>query len=407
MPLQPARAGSSGNTRLAGSRLFLAVASLALGGVAIGVTEFAMMGLLQEAAWDLDITIPQAGHLITAYALGVVVGAPVITIAAARVARRTLVLWLAAGLLVANLLCWFADGYGLMLLGRFFSGVPHGAYFGVAALVAANLAGPEMRGRAVAWVMLGLSVANLVGVPAVTFLGQQFGWRVMFLFVVVLAALTLLCVLVFVPPRAKDADASIRRELGGFRSAGLWLAMLTGIVGFGGFFAVYSYISPIMTEVTGLPLRALPWVLALYGAGMVAGNLVGGRLSDWSVPKTIYLVLLFIATAKVVFYFVSPVPMLAIVMVFVLGTGGSMLIPSLQTLLMDAAPRAQSLAASLNHSALNVANALGAWLGGMVIALGWGYRAPALLGGGLALLGLIVAVFAVYAITVPARIRRS
>lgn len=397
---------ATGAPELGRTRTTLAIIALGMGGFGIGVTEFAIMGLLQEATADLDITIPQGGHLITAYALGVVVGAPIITILCARMRRKNLVVVLAGVIALGSVASFFAPGYYSMGFTRFLTGLPHGAYFGVAALLATSLVSPARRSQALAWVMLGLSVANVIGVPAVTWLGQAVGWRSMFLVVAGVAALTVLLVVLLVPGVPAPVDASKRRELAGFKSLGLWLAMLTGIVGFGGFFAVYSYISPILTDVSHLPIGVVPLALALYGVGMVCGGLLGGRLADWSLAGSIYLALAVIVIMQVLFYFLSPFIVPAMILIFALGVAGSMLVPSLQTLMIDSSPRAPSLASSLTHSAFNVANALGAFLGGVVIAQGMGLRAPALVGAGLAAAGLVVAVFAVIAVNNPGRLRR-
>jgi DHA1 family inner membrane transport protein len=382
---------SSSSTQLSGRQLFLAVVALAMGGFGIGTTEFTIMGLLQEGAADLGVSNAQMGLLISAYALGVVVGAPILTALGARVARKTMVLWLMAFFTLANLGSLFAANYEWMLVSRFLAGLPHGAYFGIAAILAGTLVPASMRGRAIAWVMMGLAVANVIGVPAVTFLGQNLGWRWMFAVVGLVGALTWVAIRLFVPFSPAHQGASIRRELSALRSGQVWMAMLTGIVGFGGFFAVYSYISPILTDVTGLPITAVPLVLGLYGVGMVVGSLIGGRLADWSVLGAIYVATTAMVVVMTVFGLVSTHAVPALILVFILGGTGSLLIPALQALLMDSAPHAQSLAASLNHSALNVANALGAALGAAVITAGLGYRAPSFLGAGLALIGLLLA----------------
>ncbi|NMR31053.1 MFS transporter [Crystallibacter degradans] len=368
-----------------------AIIALAAGGFGIGTTEFAIMGLLQDVAEGLQISIPQSGQLISAYALGVVVGAPVLAALGARVPHKYMVLGLMGLFTIGNLSSVVAADYTTMLLTRFLSGLPHGAYFGVAAVIAASLVAPAKRARAVAAVMLGLSVANVVGVPLVTWLGQQYGWRLMFVAVGIMGAITLVLLQRFVPFTPTHAEASIRKELSALKRIQVWLALLIGIVGFGGFFAVYSYISPTMTDVTGVPESALPLIVGLYGLGMVAGNLIGGRLADRSVMGSIYIVMTAIIIVLVLFWAAAGIPWLAIPLVFLLGAAGASLIPGLQTRLMDASPDAQTLAASLNHSALNMANALGAFLGGAVIAAGWGFKAPALVGAGLAFLGLAVA----------------
>lgn len=369
----------------------MAIFALAMGGVGIGVTEFTMMGLLKEVEQGLGISTPEAGHLISAYALGVVVGAPLLAAVGARLPRKKLALGLLLFFTVANLTSFIAPDYGTMLVSRFAAGLPHGAFFGVAAVIAASLVPPTRRGWAISMVMAGLSVSNVVGVPFATWLGQTFGWRLLFVLVGAIGLLALAMVWKFVPFQQAHPDASIRRELGALKRLQVWLALLVGIVGFGGFFATYTYIAHTMTAVAGIPSGLLPLVVALYGLGMVAGNIVGGRLADKSVMGTLYRVLPAIAVALVVYAVAAHWQWSAMVMVFVVGASGSMLIPALQTRLLDASPDAPSLASSLNHAALNVANALGAFLGGVVIALGWGFVAPALVGAVLAVLGFGVA----------------
>ncbi|QDG87877.1 MFS transporter [Pseudarthrobacter sp. NIBRBAC000502770] len=372
-------------------RVGMAIFALAMGGVGIGVTEFTMMGLLKEVEQGLGISTPEAGHLISAYALGVVVGAPLLAAVGAKLPRKSLALGLLLFFTVANLTSFMAPDYGSMLVSRFAAGLPHGAFFGVAAVIAASLVPPTRRGWAISMVMAGLSVSNVVGVPFATWLGQTFGWRLLFVLVGAIGLVALLMVWKFVPFQAAHPDASIRRELGALKRLQVWLALLVGIVGFGGFFATYTYIAHTMTAVAGIPPGLLPLVVALYGLGMVAGNIVGGRLADKSVMGTLHRVLPAIAVALVVYAVAAHWPWSAMVMVFVVGASGSMLIPALQTRLLDASPDAPSLASSLNHAALNVANALGAFLGGLVIALGWGFVAPALVGAVLAVLGFGVA----------------
>lgn len=378
-------------TRSTTPNIGMAIFALAMGGVGIGVTEFTMMGLLKEVEQGLAITTPQAGNLISAYALGVVVGAPLLAAVGARLPRKKLAVGLLLFFTVANLASFVAPDYGWMLVSRFAAGLPHGAFFGVAAVIAASLVPPTRRGWAISMVMAGLSVSNVVGVPFATWLGQTFGWRLLFVLVGAIGLLALAMVWKFVPFQHAHPDASIRRELGALKRLQVWLALLVGIVGFGGFFATYTYIAHTMTSVAGIPSTLIPLVVALYGLGMVAGNVVGGRLADKSVMGTLYRVLPAIAVALVVYAVAAHWQWSAMVMVFVVGASGSMLIPALQTRLLDASPDAPSLASSLNHAALNVANALGAFLGGLVIALGWGFVAPALVGAVLAVLGFGVA----------------
>lgn len=377
--------------RTGSRRLALAIISLAMGGFGIGTTEFTMMGLLKEVEHGLGIGTPEAGHLISAYALGVVVGAPLLAAVGAKMPRKYLALGLMLFFSLANLSSFIAPDYGTMLVSRFAAGLPHGAFFGVAAVIASSLVAPTRRGWAISMVMAGLTVSNVVGVPFGTWLGQNFGWRLLFLLVGVIGIATMAMLWKFVPYQEPHADASIRRELAALKRLQVWLAVLIGVVGFGGFFATYTYIAHTMTSVAGIPSEWLPLVVALYGVGMVVGNIVGGRIADKSVMGTIYWVLPGVAVALLVYAVAVHWPWSAYVMVFVVGGAGSMLVPALQTRLLDASPDAPSLASSLNHAALNVANALGAFLGGLVIAWGWGYVAPALVGAVLAVLGLGVA----------------
>ncbi|KPN18009.1 MFS transporter [Arthrobacter sp. Edens01] len=369
----------------------LAITALAAGGFAIGTTEFAIMGLLQEMVAELGVSVPEGGHVISAYALGVVVGAPLLAAAGAKMPRKWLALGLMAFFAVANLSSFIAPDYGWLLVTRFLSGLPHGAFFGVAAVIAASLVAPTKRGWAISMVMLGLSIANVIGVPFATWLGQLAGWRWMFVLVGAIALLTVALVAWFVPFQAAHPDASIKRELSALRRMQMWLALLVGTVGFGGFFAVYTYISPTMTEVAGFSMGVLPLIVGLYGVGQVVGNIVGGRIADRSVMGSIYAVLAGTVVILAVYAWGVQYKAGAIILVFLVGAIGSALTPALQTRLLDVSPGAASLASSLNHAALNMANALGAMAGGLVIAWGWGFRSPAIVGAVLALLGLGVA----------------
>ncbi len=370
-----------------------AIVALALGGFGIGTTEFAMMGLLPNVAEGVGVSVPTAGHVISAYALGVVVGAPLLVAIGAKMPRKVLALGLMGLFTVGNLISIFAQDYSTLLVTRFIAGLPHGAFFGVAAVLAASLVPPTKRGRAISMVMMGLSVANVLGVPLATFVGQQFGWRWLFVLVGIIGAISMVCIFFFVPAQKALPDASLRKELGALRRGQVWLTLLVGVVGFGGFFAVYTYVANTMTEVAGFPADFLPIIVGLYGLGMVAGSYVGGRMADWSVMGSIYFMMGFIAAMLVIYAATVHVQWLALLMVFVIGATGSMLVPSLQTRLLDVSPGAPTLASSLNHSALNMANALGAFAGGLVITWGWGYTAPALVGAVLAVLGLGIALF--------------
>ena len=371
----------------------LAIFALAIGGFAIGTGEFVSMGLLPDIAGGVRISIPQAGHVISAYALGVVIGAPVIAAFGARLPRKRLLWWLMAAFALGNLASALAPGYGTLLVARFLSGLPHGAFFGIGALVGASLVPPNRRAWAVSMMLAGLTVANVVGVPLTTLIGQQWGWRWPYGLVGVLGMLTLAAVLLWVPARPVEPGLTIRTELSALRHGQVWLALLTGTVGFGGMFATYSYITPTMTTLAGVSATAVTGLLAVYGVGMTVGVLLGGRLADRALMPGLYGALL--ATAVVLFgfgYAVRTVPG-AVLATFVFGITGSVLVPMLQTRLMDVARDGQSLAAALNHSTLNLANALGAWIGGLVLDHGLGYEWPSRVGALLALAGLAVALW--------------
>ncbi|MGY1737368.1 MFS transporter [Geodermatophilus sp. SYSU D00684] len=376
-------------TSLATPRVAVALVALALGGFAIGTTEFVTMGLLPDIADGVGVDIPTAGHVISAYALGVVVGAPVIAALGARLPRRALLVGLMAAFLAGNALSALAPGSAALLLARFVSGLPHGAYFGVASLVAASLVPPSLRGRAVSTVMLGLAVANVAGVPAATWLGQTLGWRSAYWAVVVLAALTVAAVLAVVPSSPGARDASVRAELGALRRPQVLLTLAVATVGFGGMFAVYSYVAPLTTEVTGLSRGVVPWVLLAFGIGGVVGTALGGRLADIALFRSLVATLVALAVLLALVGPAAATGPTLLAGIFLLAVAASTLVVCLQLRLMEVAGEAQMLGAALNHSALNAANALGAWLGGVVIAAGYGYTAPSLVGVGLAVLGLV------------------
>ena len=370
---------------------WLAVMALALGGFGIGTTEFVAMGLLPDIAAGLGVSEPAAGHVISAYALGVVVGAPLIAALTARMARRKLLLALMAMFTLGNLASMLAPSYETLLVARFLAGLPHGAFFGVAALVAAHLMGPRNRAKAVAHVMSGLTIATVLGVPMASWLGQSLGWRAAFGLVVGVGIVTLTALWFWLPFQLRTmASTSPMTELAALRRTQVWLALLVGMIGFGGMFAVYTYITTTMTDVAGLPRSLVPLALMVFGLGMVVGNLLGGRLADRSVIRALYLSMGALSVVLALFVFASHNPWTALVVLFGIGAAGSAVGPALQTRLMDVAPDAQTLAAALNHSALNIGNATGAWVGGLVIAAGLGYSAPAAAGALLALAGIAV-----------------
>lgn len=372
----------------------VAIVALSMGGFAIGVTEFSIMGLLQEAVADLGVSIPQGGHLVSAYALGVVVGGPGLAIVAAKRERRSFVLVLLGLFAVGHALSFFAPNYETMLASRFISGLPHGAFFGVAALMAAQMAGPMRRAKAISGVLAGLAVANVIGVPIVTSIGQQFGWRWMFAVVLVLAIATMIAVRLFAPRQEPVVGASMVTELKGLRSKRLWVAVAMAVVGFSGMFALYSYISPVMTDVAGLAPHLLPLVVGLYGVGMVIGNFLGGWATDKSVMATILIALALSAVFLFAFSATAGSVVLALLFMFLVAVSSSMLSPSVQTHLIDSVPDAPNTGATIHHSAFNAANALGAVLGAQVLTWGYGLRAPSFVGAIGAALGVMIALYA-------------
>jgi DHA1 family inner membrane transport protein len=292
---------------------------------------------------------------------------------------------------LGNVSSALASSYPLLMIARFVSGLPHGAFLGVAALLAASLVPLRRRTWAVSMVLAGLTTANVVGVPVTTWVGQRLGWQYPYALVGVIALVTLVATRRWVPPQPHEGQASMRAELGALKRLQVWLALLIGTVGFGGMFATYSYIAPTMTTLGGLPDGAIPVVLAIYGVGMTAGAMLAGRVAQSGVMRGIVLSLVAVAMVLGAFGFAVRQPVTAVLVVFLLGLVPSILVPMLQTRLMDVAREGQSLAAALNHSTLNIANALGAWLGSLVLSAGYGYEWPSRIGVVLALAGLVVA----------------
>jgi DHA1 family inner membrane transport protein len=367
----------------------LVLLALAAGGFAIGTTEFATMSLLPFIAHGLAVDEPTAGHIVSAYASGVVVGAPVLAVLSAKMRRRGLLIALMLLFAVGNGLSAIAPTYGWMLAFRFLSGLPHGAYFGIAALVAAGIMGPERRTAAVGRVMLGLTVATIVGVPLANELGQWAGWRWGFAIVAVLALLTATLVRLFAPDDPVAEGASPLRELGALRRRQVWLTLATGAIGFGGLFAVYAYLQSTLTQVTGMAPTATAFVFAMFGVGMTVGNIVVPRFADRALVPTATTMLTISAVALALFPAAAQSVPTVLLDVLAIGFAAS-LATVLQTRLMDVAGDAQALAAALNHSAFNVANALGPLLGGVAIASGAGWTSTGYVGCGLALAGLAV-----------------
>ncbi|MCC2597107.1 MFS transporter [Pusillimonas sp. MFBS29] len=363
--------------------------ALAVGAFAIGTTEFATMSLLPYFAKDLGIDAPTAGHVISAYALGVVVGAPVLTVLGARVRRRTMLIWLMGAFALFNGLSAFAPSYESMLALRFLSGLPHGAYFGIGALVAVSLVPLNKRNQAVGQMFLGLTLATIIGVPLANWLGQSIGWRWGFAIVALTGLLTVALLFWLAPDKPAEPGASPLRELGALKHGQVWLTLAVGAIGFGGLFAVYTYLADTLMQVTMASPETVPLVLAIFGLGMTAGNILVPKLADQALMPTICGVLLWSAATTALFSVAAGSLWTVSITVFLIGIGGA-LGTVLQTRLMDIARNAQGLAAALNHSAFNFANALGPLLGGMAIAHGYGWASTGWVGSLLALGGLML-----------------
>jgi DHA1 family inner membrane transport protein len=370
----------------------LALLALAVGAFGVGTTEFVMMGLLPNVADDLHISIPTAGHLVSAYALGVVIGAPLLAAITARMPRRTVLIGLMVLFLLGNALSALAPGYGWLLAARFLSGLPHGAFFGVGAVVATNLVAPERKARSVSLMFMGLTVANIAGVPVATLMGQHLGWRATFLGVSAIGVAAIASLFLLIPHDHTHAPAGgLRGELAALRSLPVWLALGTTVAGFGALFSAYSYVTPMLTQAAGYADESVTLLLALFGVGATIGNLIGGRLADHSLRGTLFGGLASLALVLSLFPLLMNAEWSAALAVTLLGTAAFITGSPLQLMVMEKASEAPSLASSANQAAFNLANAGGAWIGGLTLAAGLGVTSPAMAGAGLAVLGLAVA----------------
>ncbi|WP_405325749.1 MFS transporter [Leeuwenhoekiella sp. LLG6367-2.1] len=371
--------------------------ALAIGGFGIGMTEFVMMGILPDVANDLNISIPQAGHFISAYALGVVIGAPILVAIAGNYSPKKILLALMVAFTIFNSLSIFANSYNFMFLSRLLSGLPHGAFFGVGAVVASRLVPKEKAASAVAMMFSGLTVANIIGIPLGTYVGHNISWRYTFMIVVVVGIITVLAILFWLPKIEKNTPIPIKDALKIFKRAELWLILGITAIGTGGFFAWYSYITPLLTEVSNFDDGMVIFILMLAGLGMTFGNVLGGKLADKFSPIKATAILLSVMTlCLITIYFIAPIQWMMLIMVFVTGAFAFSTAPSIQMLMIKSAKESEMLASSVNQAAFNVANALGAFLGGLPIAAGYGYTSPELVGAILALCGVGLSIGVIY-----------
>lgn len=366
--------------------------ALALGGLGIGITEFSMMGMLPDVAQSLQVSIPEAGYLITAYALGVVIGAPLLVVAMNRLSPLKTLITLMGLFTLFNGLSVIAPDFGLLLASRFISGLPHGAFFGVGSVIASRLADPGKEAQAVATMYSGLTVANLFGVPLGTYIGHHFSWRYTFLLIVVVGILTMLALKLWMPKMKAAPKNNPWKDFGIFRNVNVWFMVLLFSVAPGALFAWISYIAPLMTEVSGIADKYLPYIMVLAGLGMFVGNLIGGKLTDtFSPTKVIVAVLVVQILCMLAIYGLSDNVGISLVMTFLTGVTTFALVPSLTLLLLNSVKSdAEMLVASLGPACFNIANALGAFLGGVPINQGYGYTSPALVGAVMAALGIVI-----------------
>ncbi|MDP5313306.1 MULTISPECIES: MFS transporter [Streptomyces] len=370
----------------------LALLALAIGAFGIGTTEFVIMGLLPEVAADFQVSIPTAGFLVTGYALGVVIGAPLMTLLGTRVSRKRMLMILMALFVIGNVVSATAPVFGVMLAGRVVASLAHGAFFGIGSVVAADLVAPHKKAGAIAMMFTGLTVANVVGVPLGTYIGQSVGWRSTFFVVAALGVIGLLGVARLVPDQPRPEGVRLRHELAAFRNVQVLLAMAMTVLGFGGVFAAITYITPMMTEIAGYSASSVTWLLVLFGLGMVGGNLLGGKFADRRLMPLLYVSLGGLAVVLSLFTLTAHNKIAAAVTIFLIGGLGFATVPPLQKRVLDQAAGAPTLASAVNIGAFNLGNALSAWLGGMVIAAGLGYTAPNWVGAALAASALVLAV---------------
>ncbi|WP_419736773.1 MFS transporter [Pseudomonas sp. COR18] len=363
---------------------------LALSAFAIGTTEFVIMGLLPDVATDLGVSIPGAGWLVTGYALGVAIGAPFMAMATSRLPRKAALVVLMGIFIVGNLLCAVASDYNVLMLARIITALCHGAFFGIGSVVAANLVAPDKRASAVALMFTGLTLANVLGVPLGTALGQQAGWRSTFWAVTVIGVIALIGLIRFLPVKHDEEKLDMRAELGALKGAGLWLSLSMTVLFSAAVFALFTYIAPLLGEVTGVSPRGVTWTLVLMGLGLTLGNILGGKLADRNLAATLIGVFIAMAVLATALTWSSVLVIPAELTLFLWATACFAAVPALQVNVVTYGQAAPNLVSTLNIGAFNVGNALGAWVGGSVIAHGLGLTSVPLAASALAVLALLV-----------------
>lgn len=365
--------------------------ALSLGGLTIGITEFVVMGLLPDIASDLKVSIPVAGYLISAYALGVVIGAPLLVIIGRNYPPKKMLLVLAAMLAVFNALSIIAPNYGFLFASRLLSGLPHGAFFGVGAVVASRLADKGKEAQAISIMFAGLTIANLAGVPIGTYIGHHFSWRYTFIIIAIVGLLTFVSLYFWMPNLEARAKETIKSQLQFFKKTEAWLIIAITSFGFGGLFCWISYIAPLLTEVSLFAAETVPYILILAGLGMVVGNFIGGKLADaFSPSKTIIFLLLTMAADLILVYLFSGNQYASLTLVFLTGAISFAVVAPIQMLMIQTATGAEMIASAAIQAAFNIGNALGAFLGGLPLVAGFSYASPNLVGVLMSLLGLVI-----------------
>ncbi|MCU1650222.1 MAG: araJ [Pseudonocardia sp.] len=366
--------------------------ALALGGFGIGLTEFGIMGLLPQVAADFGVSEPVAGYLISGYALSVAVGGIALTAAITRFDRKKVLLALMVLFIAGNLISALAPTYSVLMVGRIVAALCHGAFFGVGSVVAADMVAPNKRAGAIALMFTGLTVANVLGVPLGTLLGQQLGWRSTFWAITIIGIVALAGIRLLVPPTPAPAETSLRTELGAFRRPQVWISAAVTVLGFGGMFGGFTYIAFTLTEVSGFATTSVPWLLVLFGAGMFVGNFVGGKLADWALNTSLIVILALLTVVLVVFALTAQSKVMTIVSLLLMGAVGFASVAGLQLRIMGYAQDAPTMASGANIAAFNIGNALGAWLSGLAIGAGFGFVSPLWVGAGVTVAGLVVLV---------------
>ncbi len=381
----------------------LGLIALAIGAFGIGLTEFVIMGLLPEVAADFAVTEATAGWLISGYALSVVVGALGLTAATTRLPRKPVLLGLVVLFIAGNALTALAPDYSTAMIGRIIAALCHGAFFGIGSVVAADLVAPEKKARAIAIMFTGLTAANVFGVPFGTFLGQQFGWRSTFWVISGIGVIAFVGIALLVTaPRTSGQVVSLRSELSAFRSGQVWLSLIVTVLAYGGMFGAFTYIAYTLTGVTGFSSSAVPWLLVLFGVGLVIGNMVGGRLADRSIDRTLLIFTVALAVILVLFGVFAWSQPATIAILVLMGAFGFGTVPGLQSRIMKYAGGAPTLASGANIGAFNVGNALGAWAGGLGIAAGLGYTSPIWIGAAITASAVVVMLIAIVLARRPA-----